>query len=92
MLKNECQDMGLCGAIVLQAVDDYRRALDGKSYDKVPPHKTINEVERFFRSNYFRMLTKIDGEYLIYQLRKEHEEKERKKNARRVNTSNTQSH
>ena len=84
MLKNEYKEFELGGAIVLQAVDDYRRALDGKSCDKIPPRMIISDVERFFRSHYFQMLTKINGEYLIEQLRKEHEEKvkEREQNAR----------
>ena len=69
----------IANGIVLQAVADYRRALkgkgcvDGKCY--IPPEDVIKDVERFFRSHYFRILTKVNGEYLIEKLRKEHEEK-----------------
>ena len=38
----------------------------------------IGECERFFRSKYFHLLTKVDGEYLIQKIRREHEEKVRK--------------
>lgn len=68
----------LANAIVIQAVNDYRAALDGQGYDHKSPAVVIKEIEKFFRSSFFRMLTKVKGEYLIEQLRKEHKEKERK--------------
>lgn len=52
----------LANAIVLSAVKDYRRSSS---------ERTMEEIERFFRSNWFRVLTNIDGEWLIKQLRKE---------------------
>ena len=61
----------LAEGIVLQAVADYRRALVGEGYDRVPPEVVVKECEKFFRSNYFCMLTKISGEYLIEKLRQE---------------------
>lgn len=69
----------LANAIVEQAVYDYRKALEGKSCEGMPPKVVIKEVERFFHSSYFYSLTKVRGEYILYQLKKEHEEKERKK-------------
>ena len=33
--------------------------------------QSITEIERFFRSEWYKMLTSIDGEYLIAKLRKE---------------------
>lgn len=61
-------------AIVLQAVTDYRKALKGESYNKrkYKPEQIIKECEKFFRSDYYRHLTKVDGEWLIEQLRQEH--------------------
>lgn len=56
----------LTNAIVLQACKDYRTAL--KWEDK----PTIREVERFFRSEWYKMLTTIDGEFLIDKLKKEY--------------------
>lgn len=68
----------IANAIITQAVNDYRRALAGKGYDKKSPESVIDDVERFFRSKYFRVLTKVSGVYLIEKLRKEHEENVRK--------------
>ena len=65
----------LANAIILQAVEDYRDALNGKSYNYKPPEYIVKSVEKFFRSNYFKILTNVSGEYLIEQLRKEHEER-----------------
>lgn len=72
----------LADAIILQAVDDYRKALDGKSYgedSKKSPEWVKRECEKFFRSSWYRSLTKIDGEFLIEQLKREHNEKVRRK-------------
>ena len=68
----------LANAIVLQAVADYRNALDGVGYDYKPADKCIIELEKFFRSSRYRMLTKVKGEYLIERLKAEHKEKIRK--------------
>lgn len=55
----------LCNAIVLSAVKDYRTALAKKNYDE------IASIERFFRSEWYKQLTKIDGEFLIEKIREE---------------------
>ena len=52
----------LANAIILQAVNDYRAHSD---------LRTINEIESFFRSEWFAMLTKLDGEALLEKLREE---------------------
>jgi hypothetical protein len=63
----------LANAIILQAVKDYRGAL--KKLEKRPnyePAKIMkNEVERFFRSDWYRELTSIDGNILIKKLKSE---------------------
>ncbi len=63
----------LANAIVLQAVDDYRRAL--RAVKRNPSNKNaIDEalnIERFFRSGWYSTLTSIDGEYLILRLQEE---------------------
>lgn len=64
----------LCDAIILQAVHDYRNALRGVTYDEKPVKSVVRECERFFRSEYFRLLTKISPEYLIESLKKEVED------------------
>lgn len=52
----------LANAIVLQAVKDYRLTDD---------EAELVEIERFFRSGWFGVLSKVDPEYLIRNLRKE---------------------
>lgn len=63
----------LANAIILQAVKDYRKAL--KKHHKRPKYepaiKTIAEVENFFRSHWFEILTNLDGETLIKKLKME---------------------
>lgn len=64
----------LANAVVLQAVDDYRRALrDKPCYGHYgSSEEMIRDCEKFFNSNYFQLLTKCDGEYLIYKLKEEY--------------------
>lgn len=52
----------LAQAIILQAVKDYRLTDD---------EQELAEIERFFRSGWFGVLSKVDPEYLIKKLRKE---------------------
>ena len=52
----------LANAIVLQAVKDYRLTDD---------EAELAEIERFFRSDWFGVLTDVDPEYLISRLQKE---------------------
>lgn len=52
----------LAEAIILQAVRDYRKNDD---------EETKKSIERFFRSEWFYILTKLDGEMLIKRLRRE---------------------
>ncbi len=59
----------LAMAIILSAVDDYRRAL--KSVKINPEAQAeIESIERFFRSRWFSVLTPVSGELLIDRLRK----------------------
>ncbi|MCR4719742.1 MAG: hypothetical protein K5768_08960 [Firmicutes bacterium] len=55
----------LAEAIILQAVKDYRKAL------KYDVRSVKRECERFFRSDWFQTLTKLDGNTLINRLRME---------------------
>ena len=52
----------LANAIILQAVKDYRRTYS-------PQCRA--EIKRFFRSEWFRALTRLDGEMLITRLENE---------------------
>ena len=63
----------LANAIVLQAVKDYREALKmlvQHSYNK-KARGVREDVERFFRSEWFSTLTEIDPEMLIEKLNAE---------------------
>ena len=55
----------LVNAIIVQAVDDYRRSL--KANDVVGMY----ECEKFFRSERFMLMTKLNGEWLINKIREE---------------------
>lgn len=63
----------LANAIILMAVKDYRDAL--KKLKKRPNYESAktmkNEVERFFRSDWYRELTSVDGNILIKKLKSE---------------------
>ena len=61
----------LSNAIVLQAVKDYRIALAGGSVNGRDSKSVIAECERFFQSEWFNFLTKIDCKYLMETIRKE---------------------
>lgn len=52
----------LANAIILQAAKDYRLTDD---------ERELQEIERFFRSGWFGVLSKVDPEFLIKKLRKE---------------------
>ena len=60
-------------AIVLQAVADYRVAL--KKIKAHPKNREAIsealEIEKFFRSGWYSILTDVDGEYLIRRLQDE---------------------
>ena len=62
----------LANAIVLQAVEDYRTALMAGEENKA------KACENFFRSEYYMILTNVNGENLIKQIRKEVEETKKK--------------
>lgn len=59
----------LANAIIIQAAKDCRHAL--KAPGKPGNVKIIEKCERFFRSQWFRLLTAIDCEALVEELRKE---------------------
>lgn len=63
----------LANAIILQAIKDYRFAL--RVLHKRPNNRAAQyqakDIERFFRSRWFEVLTSIDPEMLIKRLRAE---------------------
>ena len=63
----------LANSIVLLAVKDYRAALKKlKKWPRNESAKTMkDEVERFFRSDWYRELTSVDSNFLIEKLKSE---------------------
>lgn len=61
----------LANAIVATAADDYRKAL--RIYRLNPTDKRtlwqIDELERFFRSDWFKMLTTLNGAQLMKDIK-----------------------
>ena len=63
----------LANAVVLQAAEDYRRALKTlKRCDQDKEALSVKEeCERFFQSGWFTVLTEVDGEWLMRKLKEE---------------------
>ena len=62
MYENQENYEKLANAIILQAVYDFRKS---------GCYQTRNSIKRFFRSDWFKVLTNIDGEMLIKRLEQE---------------------
>lgn len=63
----------LANAIIIQAAKDYKKALRRlKNYpgDR-DARRTVCGCEKFFRSDWFQILTSLDGELLLKKLRRE---------------------
>ena len=63
----------LANAIIIQASKDYMTILRKKKRNpgSASAEHDIREIERFFRSDWYQVLTSVDGEYLMDRLRKE---------------------
>ncbi len=64
---------GLANAIIIQAAADYRLALKQLRQNPLfqPAIRMSYEVERFFRSDWFSILTRINGMELLARLKTE---------------------
>ena len=64
---------GLSNAIIIQAAADYRLALKQLRQNPLfqPAIRMSYEVERFFRSDWFSILTRINGIELLARLKTE---------------------
>ncbi len=63
-------------AIILRAVEDYRRAHDR---NRLRPHQVetlrlIRSIEQFFCSEWFEVLSALDGRKLLHDLKKQMED------------------
>ena len=63
----------LTQAIILQAVDDYRkcRRRIRRKPGQVEAQKMIREIEQFFRSRWFYQLSDTDGNAILEHLKRE---------------------
>ncbi len=61
----------LAAAVVERAVLDYKQALENirTKYNVLEAQNVIRNLERFFRSEWFSILSDLDGEMLVQQLR-----------------------
>lgn len=63
----------LVNAIVIQAAKDYRTAL--RKLKRNPRNQLAkaeaDSIERFFRSDWYKSLTEVDGEMVLQKLREE---------------------
>lgn len=65
--------MNLANAIVKQAADDYFQLLAGIMPIPIPPSCNLTEIERFFHSDWYDLLCKIDPGYLMRKLKEKAE-------------------
>lgn len=61
----------LANAIIVQAVKDYREALQrlNRHPEKNDYKAEVNSLERFFCSGWYQMLTDLDGTILMNKIR-----------------------
>ena len=61
----------LCLAIVETAVRDYKKALEAEmKCEDLNARRAIRELEKFFKSEWFKQLLNLDGRLLIKNVRK----------------------
>ena len=68
---------GLAGAIILKAVEDYRHINSRlvKKPDDARLQEQKAEIEEFFLSSWFKVLTNLNGARLLHRLQAEMTEK-----------------
>ena len=72
----ECYE-NLANAIVLQAFKDYKRALWKLSHNPYDSDAARNKkkLERFFDSNWYRLLTDVDADILVGEAKRQVEDR-----------------
>lgn len=61
----------LANAIVTRAALDLRLLIQGRGYWDQKREDEIKDLERFFHSEYFALLTDVDGDYILHELERE---------------------
>ena len=98
MIRNEDQNgdiflngwEALANSIVLVAADDFRKNRKKllRNPDDPQASRAIRELEKFFRSRWFGLLSDVDGCYILDQLKAEDlNPKKRKKSAKKAKTT-----
>ena len=70
-MTNPCEE--LANAIIIQACRDYRESLIllHRHPRDTQAKQTVAECERFFRSEWFGILTNLDGDVLMQKIKRE---------------------
>ena len=70
---SQVQFEDLANAIIIQAADDYRKARKKlyKNPDDFIAHEALKEIEAFFMSDWYKLLTRVDGLYILTRLKAE---------------------
>ena len=55
----------LANAIIIQACKDYRRAIESFNIYE------MRQIRHFFHSQWFKMLSEVDGDYIIERIERE---------------------
>lgn len=58
----------LANAIIVSAVSDYKTALKHQKRNKSRAEYEVKHLERFFRSEWYEMLTDLDATYLMRKI------------------------
>lgn len=66
--KDLSPEENISNAIVMQAVQDYR-----ESRKSPKDYAMIYDCEKFFKSEWFKVLTKVDPDFLLEKLKEEDE-------------------
>ena len=64
----------IANAIIIQACNDYKKAYHrhlNRNIIVTDTDQELTELEEFFRSDWYKKLTEIDGEYLMERLREQ---------------------
>ena len=64
VIKTAYED--LANAIIVQAAKDYKSLMEGA---KPSTGFNLVEIENFFKSEWYRVLTKVDSDIILEQLR-----------------------
>ena len=59
----------LCNGIVEQSAKDYASAFMGEWVENISPQDTLSELDKFFHSEWYGQLTKVDADWLLKSIK-----------------------